>query len=79
MKARPFRAGLVWGRYSQGVAPGYRRAPRWGAEVWAIIMQFLVRRHVSERGKTEQMDQPARRWPQRGKTERLRQRGRRWS
>jgi hypothetical protein len=69
MKARPFRAGLVWGRYSQGVAPGYRMAPRCGAGVWAIIMQSLVRRHVSERGKTEQVDNgpgvgrnTARRW-----------------
>ena len=30
MQLRSFRAGLVWGRYSQGVAPGYRMAPRWG-------------------------------------------------
>ncbi len=53
-------------------------APRWGAGVWAIIMRPLVRRPVSERGKTEQMDQRVRRWPQRGKTAGLRQRGRCW-
>ncbi len=64
MKARPFRAGLVWGRYSQGVALGYRMAPRWGEGGMAIIMRPLARRPVSERGKTEQVHQRARRWPQ---------------
>jgi len=48
---RPFRAGLVWGRCSQGVALGYRVTPRWGGgAIGAPISSCRIRAHATTPG-----------------------------
>ena len=68
MKLRPFRAGLVWRALFPGRCPGLSQSAPLGRGGYAIIMRPLARRPVSERGKTGQVHQRDRRWPQRGKT-----------